>query len=653
MDSVHSGVLHFGPSYNMVENLLLGSPDLSTPMAWLTVVMMASLACLSILAKEKKNPLNDTIFIFLSILTIFIFRAPFLYAGPINPDEPLDAAALLNFLHDGKIWVSAEAGSHGPICYLLLAISHFVLSFFGIDDVTMFLVHFTNMAVLILTFFFLYKICLENISIRLSRCLAVFFIFYFSFNSYFDLQAYNAESVFTLFITISLFFLYKIAKSGKISFLVAAGIVSGCLPFVKWQAMPMLAVYIVWMLYTLWATGKKEEFSVKNFVKKSAYFLAALCLPTIMLAGYLASYDHGLSHAYFYYVVDLYNHVNNPILPDAFREQSDFVLSFFSNVSWMKLIFIPVFITLSLPIVLFILLFISRLWRDAIKIKWDRTGWLLCFSAVILLIVPYAIVKPNVPLHIQAIFILAIALTVFLSMAPFLREKITIVIGADWSLFFALLMLLSTVFAIVKPGTAFPHYLIFLSIPALIALMEFLRWLTRFICHDNGFQRRANILMPLVLMLYFCFLFSGAYQNVASYMAALPSYLAGSTHFADTCAYIAQNTSKEDSIVVWGWNPEVYVYSQRRSATTLVAIPYLVDKKYPAKNTELYVADIKRNRPKLIVDIVAPGSFAYTNADMFALEKYTKIWDAIRDDYHLVKVIPVGDGFHRIYAREN
>jgi hypothetical protein len=58
------------------------------------------------------------------------------------------------------------------------------------------------------------------------------------------------------------------------------------------------------------------------------------------------------------------------------------------------------------------------------------------------------------------------------------------------------------------------------------------------------------------------------------------------------------------------------------------------------------------NRPKLIVDVVAPDSHAFSEEE-YALENHQEVWEAIKNDYELTDIYPVDNGSFKIYTRKN
>jgi hypothetical protein len=116
---------------------------------------------------------------------------------------------------------------------------------------------------------------------------------------------------------------------------------------------------------------------------------------------------------------------------------------------------------------------------------------------------------------------------------------------------------------------------------------------------------------------------------------------------------IIQRTDPDDYIVVWGWEARINIYTNRRSATAQSDIARLKTlwESYSHENVTNYINDIKMNRPKLIIDVVAPNSFAFSE-EKYALENYKEVWEAIKNDYELTDIYPVDSGSFKIYTRK-
>ena len=68
--------------------------------------------------------------------------------------------------------------------------------------------------------------------------------------------------------------------------------------------------------------------------------------------------------------------------------------------------------------------------------------------------------------------------------------------------------------------------------------------------------------------------------------------------------YIKKNSSKEDTVAVIGSEPQIYFYSNRKSATGFIYMyPLMEDHLYSKEMQKNLIEDIKKNKPKYIVYI--------------------------------------------------
>jgi hypothetical protein len=139
-------------------------------------------------------------------------------------------------------------------------------------------------------------------------------------------------------------------------------------------------------------------------------------------------------------------------------------------------------------------------------------------------------------------------------------------------------------------------------------------------------------------------------QTVLSHKAIIGYQNPYLTH---TAKYVAEQTTHDDYIVVWGWERCIFVFANRKSGTAQTDIQRLYPP-YSSKNIDMYVSDIKRNKPKLIIDVVAPYSFVYSDWETYGLENHKQVWPEICNDYMLAGILRFPDGVdYRVYSRNN
>lgn len=585
--------LHYGPFYEEISRLFSSAKYLDPLLPLLAVCLLFVLLRWAWHAGKGNKKVGEIIFIGTGILIFFIYRGLSFYRDQLNPDEGMLLTAALGVASDGKLWVSADTTTLGPVCYSLIALMSKVVRFLGLGgDVTYFLGRFTNTMLLTGTFFFLYKTSAKNISLRLSRMVLLFFVCFFSFNSNFDLHAYNTEFVFCFIFSVCLFLFYKIKGTARYGYLISAGALCGLLPYVKLQTIPMMAAYIAWVLYEMWRISKTPGAACPAMltVKRCAVFISGVLIPTLTLVAYCSTYESGLSNAWFFYVENASAHVDS-MFSLSFLGKVHQTLTGFIGLPWYNLLFVPVLL-----------------------------------SVVLLL---------------------------------FVRPRLT----ADWV--FSGLLLLATLFAMLRTGSFFYHYMVFLAVPSMFFLITTLRLVSDVTLpkqsKKTGRIKKENILLIVMLALW-TVLFHGFFSNIRNQIKDNKQEIIGKNQLMSHMSqFIMQQTGSDDYIVVWGWEFRPYVYTNRRSATAQPNIEriWTVESdasgawggRYPRKNIDIFIHGLTANKPKLIIDIVAPGFFAFQE-EKYSIQNNKEIWAVIKDDYEIIFKYQVNGGTCEIYARK-
>jgi hypothetical protein len=179
------------------------------------------------------------------------------------------------------------------------------------------------------------------------------------------------------------------------------------------------------------------------------------------------------------------------------------------------------------------------------------------------------------------------------------REK---KLSSSWLTGLGLILVLLALggWAVVKPRQAYCHYLLLL--PVLVALVP--AWIARGwieFCRTT-WSPRLEKLMPVVFIVVSIF----SLPLYVFEQHALP-YLStpAPTEFAPVSSYIRSVTQPGDTIANWGYTPEYYVETQLppgvRDYSTLFEL--FADPQYDYFRNG-FLDDLKRNRPKVIVDSV-------------------------------------------------
>jgi hypothetical protein len=586
--------LHYGPFYEGISRLFSSAKYLDPLLPLLAVCLLFVLLRWAWYADKGNKKVGEIIFIGTGILIFFIYRGLSFYRDQLNPDEGMLLTAALGVASDGKLWVSADTTTLGPVCYFLIVLVSKVVRFLGFGgDITYFLGRFTSTMLVAGTFFFLYKTSIKNISLRLSRMVLLFFVCFFSFGSNFDLHAYNTEFVFCFIFSVCLFLFYKIKETARYGHLILAGVLCGLLPYVKLQTIPMMAAYIVWVLYEMWCISKTPDIARPAMlaVKRCAVFISGVLIPTLTLVAYCSTYESGLSNAWFFYVENASAHVK-PMFSLSFLGQVYQTLTGFIGLPWYNLLFVPILL-----------------------------------SIVLLL---------------------------------FVRPRLT----ADWV--FSGLILLATLFAMLRTGSFFYHYMVFLAVPSMFFLITTLRLVSSVMSpkqsKKNDRFTKKNILLTVMLAVWVV-LFHGFFSNIRNQIKNNKQEIIGKNQLmSHVSQFIVQQTGRDDCIVVWGWDFRLYVYTNRRSATAQPNIEriWTVESdtsgawggRYPRKNVDIFIHGLTANKPKLIIDIVAPGFFAFQE-EQYAIQNNKEIWAVIKEDYELAhRYNFTNGGSYKIYLRK-
>jgi len=588
--------LNFGPWYEQVSNWILTQTNASQYFAMLSVLLVGILIALIFVSEKFKY--SRILFIICSLATIVIFRVLSLYADSYTPDEGSHLTTAITLSHDLRFWVAANTATAGPVFAILILITHKIINiFFPSFGITFFLLRLIGVLIVSISFILLLKILESRLSRKIAWAISLFFVMFFSFAfiiPLFGLQtlneilSVNTEFPCMLFITIFLYALYKFKDNNNILQLITAGLALGILPLTKLQTAPICIALILWSFYII--LRKEYILFGKRKVKKHyalLIYIGMAALPSILLFLYCLTYENGIENALLYCISN-------------------------SNAySGYNLISITKYLILSLlPMLL-------------------GNPW---YNSIFIIIV--------------AALITSLALLIIKK-----AKKTKVKINSDY--FFSCILVLFTIEAIAHPMRPFAHYIIFLVVPALIFLMETVVLLITAELKCPPIKLNIPKTMQHILIkkniITFCLviltlvLFSGFPNLVLRYtvlsLKMWPFGVIGYTNsdLTYTAQLVTELTTNDDYIVVWGfgWMQSIYVYANRKSGTANVDIERLYPP-YSSRNIDLYISDIKRNKPKLIIDAIIRSANVFTNRETHGLENHAQVWPAIRDDYTFV-----------------
>jgi hypothetical protein len=534
------------------------------------------------------------------MLVIVMARVTSLYRDIWNPDEAHILISSLNLKWDHRLWVAMDSTTLGPLCYLLPALlAVMLIPLKGGFEITLFTGRLCGMLLLMGAAFFLHRVAVKHVSQQFARLLTLAVVVYFCFSWNFEVQAYNSEYLFLFFSCAYLYVLEKIEEKPKASRIALAGLLIGLFPYIKLQVLPMAAMLGLWTIYVLVKATSIEECNTvatpRQGLKRIGTYCITALVPTVLLVGYVSAYPDGLSQATLFYLKNAAAHTTLPLISWRFIKHSIATLGGFYFTSWMGAALTTV----------------------------------VCIAATMGL---YAVL-----LRRESSFLATIK-----------------TLDITWR--FSLLLLLAALFAVARPGNRFGHYILFLVVPSFCFGMHTLR------IADRWFSVESMRLVFCGALIWFIACFWAAPGNLSQATQAIKQIEAleaqrSAGSFSQLLRLIMDKTTPDDAIVVWGWEARINLYTQRRSATAQSDIQRLVHHRYPRKNTRIYIADILRNKPKLIVDVVAPGSFVFQDAAQYGIHTHGDVYAAIQDRYVLTDVITVEQadksGSYRVYTRKD
>ena len=208
---------------------------------------------------------------------------------------------------------------------------------------------------------------------------------------------------------------------------------------------------------------------------------------------------------------------------------------------------------------------------------------------------------------------------------------------AYFVLLFLLLSLLSTV-----PGVGYRHYFAQIA-PAMALAGGFgFAFLAKFI-------RKKNILPAISVLFALSVIGAPVAVNSGYYITKNSDQISrdffGYNPFPesnDIAEFLAQRTAEEDSVFILGSETQIFMLSQRASATSF-AIIYPLMSSFPRymefQNTTWQ--EVKANKPKYIITIPLPTSFLWDGkANLWIVKKTGQL---IKDDYYLEAAVKPGN----------
>lgn len=529
-----------------------------------------------------------------------------LYMKSLNPDEATHLVLAYSLINGGVPFKDFEGNSAGPFNALYLALFSFgQISFFTARVAVI----VTAIASGTMIFFAGRKLCGVHAGMTLS-CVV---FFYYSIH-YFDAIYYNSETPFCFLM--SLWFLLFALRGDSRRILFAECFVAGLMPWVKLQFVPFSV-----MCFILSTTRRvfvndyhndKKHISVavpecKNKDGKTSPYCAtrhllskdfitacfAEALPTLLLLTYL-TLSGAIEQFWLFYIT---GNLHAATKPNYIKEAIPFLLDF----AHQKLMF-----DMSIcSAVAFIILALGNIKSSGIEKK-----------------LRLSLVSPFRP------FLFFVRLT------QTWRHKI-----GFWLL---TLFVIVALFTITRSMTAFDHYVNILVPASAIFVGLGLAMIARV---EKRIRWSFAIMTVLAIVFGAKLTMLNNIQNQQNEFINNNNYV-----FNDALKYLNEHVRLGEPVVIWGWEPDFFIYSQHPSATSTHLLSEIIQ--LDQKIRDEYISDIISKKPAAIVDLVCPAAFAYREKH-YELANYDFIRRVVDEYYEKPVAVPAGnDGFVRIYLRK-
>lgn len=98
--------------------------------------------------------------------------------------------------------------------------------------------------------------------------------------------------------------------------------------------------------------------------------------------------------------------------------------------------------------------------------------------------------------------------------------------------------------------------------------------------------------------------------------------------------------SPEDRLLVWGWMPYYHVYSGMvQSHRMSISTPIFSENERQTFYRKAFIDDLVNNRPRWVVDAVAPGSFNYNDRGTHGIHVFPEFEEILKRDYKQIDEI--------------
>ncbi len=534
--------------------------------------------------KKNRYLLSDNIFIFSIILFIIIGRWTSLLVPNVNPDESQFIAGAIKLFKDPVFWQSVDTGSSGPLNIFPLELP--VYLGIRLEYASARLVAILLVFISILSLYYSLNI-IYNKSIARSSVFLV--VVTFSVMPIYDLKYYASEYVPIALLTLSLMAICFSYRYPKNELRIVSGLLLGAIPVAKFQGLPIAFAIVLLAIHIIWKQSQdKTEFS-KSIVLLGLSFL----IPSLIIFAYLIRFSLIDDFWKSYIQQNLLNYssgtlkvVNNSTKSSHIGDHLGYIFNLFFS-----------------------------------------TRVLFCLAAAMLIVL--------------------IPILIYFQYFKIQKTKRS---RSFYLIYYSILQLIFSLYAVLKPANQFYHYLLFLIIPCGFLIGVCLGELQIIAINSSLKKSLGNLPIKLLINFLLYIIIVGIAQGLFYIKYDDPNLLRREQllkHYHGPLeTAITQIIHPGETMVVWGWAPELYVETAtiqgvRDAVPASAIIPSPLQKYYLKR----FIDDLAKSSASVFVDAVSPKMFTFHDPKTQEHEAFPELNKIITEKYKLVDNI---DGV-RIY----
>lgn len=540
------------------------------------LLVLFSILSLQVQARRSSILYSDRLFLSLCMLLLLLARLPsILYKGVFNVDETQMITEALTLLHDPVYWQSVDGTTIGPI-------TSYLLSWPGLLHlpVTYATCRLTGTVLLGLTVWFLFRGMRLIVSQTASRVSLLFLLLFLCYSTFLDYLHCSSEIPALPILAYTWFFFLRYTtqpayiNSKQLHWFIT-GFVAGLIPFIKLQAVPLIAFTVAALLVSFIVRNKSSLLPIRAN-RPALLLVAGTLLPSVIILLLCTAFGVSERFYLFYIKSNLFNY-------------SEYYKYLFPNTQlplWAKFARLPFFLTDEPTFRKFFLLFmltaiLASVWRL-------YTGRKLSS-------------------HIK------------------------------WMIGWSLGWLFVAFYSVAMPATEFHHHLWLVLIPIswllCLAVHELFSALQTSPMKPSGIGLSMLIILPCIF--HTVAVSQTTIQNANYSLFVLQHNFPQEIN--PVSSIIKHNAKPGDRLVVWGWQTRYHVDTQLPQGTSdnssfRSMYTHSLREDYQKK----YLEDIQRTHPTFFLDATGPNSLFMRDTALYRFENFPQLADYVSTNFTLI-----------------